>query len=73
MAGAGHVARGATLRGLILMWVFAASVIGLLATMGVLPTPMLIGQDGLHVLALVVSASIAGLTYAIGLWDGTRT
>jgi hypothetical protein len=72
MAGAGHLTKGASVRGIIFMSLFATAAVGLLGTEGILPLPATVGVDQLSRITSWFAGSFALITYAIALWDGAR-
>ena len=66
------VVRGASLKGLLFLVLFASCVVGLLGAIGVLPTPTAIPDARLPGISVVVIGLAAVAIYLVSLWEGTR-
>lgn len=71
LAGAGQLMVGRSVSGLFMLSVFATSVIMLLVSLDVVPSPVPLSNGPIS-LALVVYAGAALVVYAASLWDNRR-
>ena len=71
LAGAGQLMVGRSIAGLVMLSIFSTSVLMLLVSLDVVPSPVPLATGPIS-LALVVYAGAAFVVYAASLWDNRR-